>query len=107
MRDPGDIVRWEASEAYQVFLTTDCYIQLQSFRYKEYLGFIIAIGNAVKGRKLTDEVKVNLQLLTTKQDRIDNFYQVEMSECCKRLLNLLQRLQGKIEEFPPQEIQTR
>ena len=30
-----------------------------------------------------------------------------MSECCKRLLNLLQRLQGKIDEFPPQEIQTR
>ena len=26
---------------------------------KEYLGFIIAIGDAVKGRKLTDEVKVN------------------------------------------------
>ena len=40
---------------------------------KEYLGFIIAIGNAVKGRKLTDEVKVNLQLLTTKQDKIDIF----------------------------------
>ena len=56
VRDPGDIVRWEASEAYQVFLTTDCYIQLQSFRYKEYLGFIIAIGDAVKGRKLTEEV---------------------------------------------------
>jgi len=70
VRSPEDIVRWEASEAYQ-----------------EYLGFIIAIGDAVKGRKLTDEV--------------------EMSECCKRLLNLLQRLQGKIEEFPPQEIQTR
>jgi len=70
VRSPEDIVRWEASEAYQ-----------------EYLGFIIAIGDAVKGRKLTDEV--------------------EMSESCKRLLNLLQRLQGKIEEFPPQEIQTR
>jgi len=70
VRCPEDIVKWEASEAYQ-----------------EYLGFIIAIGDAVKGKKLTDEV--------------------EMSECCKRLLNLLQRLQGKIEEFPPQEIQTR
>ena len=40
-------------------------------------------------------------------DRQVNMYQVEMSECCKRLLNLLQRLQGKIDEFPPQEIQTR
>lgn len=30
-----------------------------------------------------------------------------MSECCTKLINLLQRLKGKIEEFPPQEIQTR
>ena len=56
VRDPGDIIRWEASEAYQVFLTSYCFIQLQSFRYQEYLGFIIAIGDAVKGKKLTEEV---------------------------------------------------
>lgn len=31
VRDPGDIIRWEASEAYQVFLTSYCCIQLQSF----------------------------------------------------------------------------
>jgi len=70
VRDPGDIIRWEASEAYQ-----------------EYLGFIIAIGDAVKGRKLTEEV--------------------EMSDCCTKLINLLQRLADKIEEFPPQDLQTR
>ena len=80
---------------------------------KEYLGFIIAIGDAVKGRKLTDEVKVNPDKTRysalTKLERLtwSSFTQVEMSESCKRLLNLLQRLQGKIEEFPPQEIQTR
>ena len=64
MRDPGDIIRWEASEAYQVFLTSYCYIQLQSFRYQEYLGFIIAIGDAVKGRKLTEEVCSSVMRMT-------------------------------------------
>ena len=56
VRGPDDIIRWEASEAYQVFQKLDCSIQLQYFRYQEYLGFIIAIGDAIKGRKLTDEV---------------------------------------------------
>ena len=32
-------------------------INLNIFCVKEYLGFIIAIGDAVKGRKLTDEVR--------------------------------------------------
>ena len=64
VRDPGDIIRWEASEAYQVCLTSYCYIQLQSLRYQEYLGFIIAIGDAVKGRKLTEEVCSSVMRMT-------------------------------------------
>ena len=30
-----------------------------------------------------------------------------MSVCCTKLINLLQRLAGKVEEFPPQDLQTR
>ena len=59
VRSPEDIVRWEASEAYQVdgcwTNNLSWWLNLNNF-VKEYLGFIIAIGDAVKGRKLTDEV---------------------------------------------------
>ena len=68
VRSPEDIVRWEASEAYQVanslsrdWLTEQLSIAHYVFVYnfkQEYLGFVIAIGDAVKGKKLTDEVKV-------------------------------------------------
>ena len=37
---------------------------MQSFRYQEYLGFIIAIGDAVKGRKLTEEVCSSVMRMT-------------------------------------------
>jgi len=70
IRTVEDIQVWEDSEAYQ-----------------EYLGFIIAIGEAVKGRKLTEEVP--------------------MSDCCKRLVSLLAVLRENIHLHPPHEIQTR
>jgi len=61
---------WEESEAYQ-----------------EYLGFIIAIGDSVKGRKLTEEIS--------------------MTRCCRRLVDLLTILRKNIEETPPCEMQSR
>ena len=60
MRSPEDIVRWEASEAYQVADSLSSiahYVFVYNFK-QEYLGFVIAIGDAVKGKKLTDEVRV-------------------------------------------------
>lgn len=61
---------WEASEAYQ-----------------EYLGFIIAIGEAVKDRKLTETVS--------------------MSPGCQRLVQMLHKLKKTIGEHTPQEMQAR
>lgn len=66
----ADIALWEASQAYQ-----------------EYLGFIIAIGEAIKGKKLTDEVG--------------------MSPCCERLVALLAQLRGNIQTCPPTQIDAR
>lgn len=70
IKRPEDIQVWEDSEAYQ-----------------EYLGFIIAIGEAIKGRKMTEDV--------------------EMSTCCRRLINMLSILRQNIDLHPPQEIHTR
>ena len=61
---------WEDSEAYQ-----------------EYLGFIIAIGESVKGRKITEEIT--------------------MSCCCRRLVDLLTILRKNIGETPACEMQSR
>eukprot|EP00092_Neocalanus_flemingeri_P074605 GFUD01092280.1.p1 GENE.GFUD01092280.1~~GFUD01092280.1.p1 ORF type:complete len:434 (-),score=99.24 GFUD01092280.1:22-1323(-) len=67
----GDgVAVWEDSEAYQ-----------------EYLGFIIAIGESVKGRKITEEIT--------------------MSCCCRRLVELLTILRKNIGETPPCEMQSR
>jgi serine/threonine-protein phosphatase 2A activator len=67
---PDDVAVWEASEGYQ-----------------EYLGFIVAIGEAVQGRKLTEEV--------------------EMSAPCRRLLAMLGTLRQNILLHPPLDLQTR
>jgi len=61
---------WEDSEAYQ-----------------EYLGFIIAIGESVKGRKITEDIT--------------------MSCCCRRLVDLLTILRKNIGETPACEMQSR
>ena len=61
---------WEDSEAYQ-----------------EYLGFIIAIGESIKGKKMTEEIS--------------------MSSCCRRLVDLLTILRNNIEETPPCEMKSR
>ena len=61
---------WEDSEAYQ-----------------EYLGFIIAIGESVKGKQLTEEIT--------------------MSSCCRRLVDLLTILRKNIGETPSCEMQSR
>jgi len=61
---------WEDSEAYQ-----------------EYLGFIIAISESIKGRKMTEEIP--------------------MSSCCRRLVDLLTILRKNIEETPPCEMKSR
>lgn len=70
IRSPEDVQVWEESDAYQ-----------------EYLGFIIAIGDSIQGRKMSEEV--------------------EMSSCCRRLIGLLNILKKNIDLSPPEEIQSR
>ena len=61
---------WESSEAYL-----------------EYLGFIIAIGDSIKGRKIRETV--------------------EISENSQKVLYLLEELKKMMSECSPVEIQTR
>ena len=70
IRTSDGVGDWEDSEAYQ-----------------EYLGFIIAIGESVKGRKVTEELT--------------------MSSCCRRLVDLLTILRKNIGETPACEMQSR
>lgn len=63
---------WEESEAYQ-----------------EYLGFVIAIGESVKGKSLTKDAGQS------------------PSPCCTRLVDLLTRLRKNLEAFPPVQMQQR
>ena len=67
---PDMIQVWEESEAYQ-----------------EYVGFIMAIGEAIKGKKIRD--------------------QVPMSEVCQRLVSLIDNLTSWVEEIPPVEMSSR
>jgi len=66
-----DIKVWEESEAYQ-----------------EYLGFIIAIADCIKGKKFGDGEST-------------------MSPCCSRLIELLLSLRKNVDECPPCEMQSR
>ena len=67
---PDMIQVWEESDAYQ-----------------EYVGFIMAIGEAIKGKKIRD--------------------QVPMSEVCQRLVSLIDNLKSWVEEIPPVEMSSR
>jgi len=64
------IQTWENSESYQ-----------------EYLGFILAIGDSVRGKKLRDTV--------------------EISSECQKVINMIDKLRENIKECEPVEIKTR
>ena len=59
----------------------------KSETYLEYLGFILAIGDSIKGRKITEDV--------------------ETSEACQRLLAVVTTLSEHVKQCPPAEMQSR
>jgi len=70
VKSPDMIQTWEQSEGYQ-----------------EYLGFIMAIGESIKGKKIRDEMS--------------------MSEVCTKLVKLLVKLTSWITEIPAIEMSAR
>lgn len=59
----------------------------KSETYLEYLGFILAIGDSIRGRKITEDV--------------------ETSEACQRLLAVVTTLSEHVKQCPPAEMQSR
>ena len=59
----------------------------KSESYLEYLGFILAIGDSVKGRKITEAV--------------------EMSAACQKLVVMLEKLSDNLKQCSPVEMQAR
>ena len=59
----------------------------KSESYLEYLGFILAIGESIKGRKITEEV--------------------EMSAACHKLSVMLEKLSDNVKQCSPAEMQAR
>ena len=59
----------------------------KSESYLEYIGFILAIGDSIKGRKITEEV--------------------EMSQACHKLVVMLEKLSENLKQSPPGEMQAR
>jgi len=70
VKSPDMIHAWEQSEAYE-----------------EYLGFIMAIGEAIKGKKIRDELS--------------------MSQVCSQLVKLLETLSSWVAEIPAVEMSAR
>jgi len=88
MENDESNVRYDFQEPYTQIKTVDGVADWEnSEAYQEYLGFIIAIGDCIKGRKITDDVSI--------------------SPCCSRLISLLKKIRGFMDEFPPHEMQTR
>ena len=59
----------------------------KSESYLEYLGFILAIGDSIKGRKITEDI--------------------EMSQACQKLIVMLEKLSDNMKQCSPAEMQAR
>ena len=104
VKNRQDIAMWEKSEAYQVnnIKIAECNFELRTtpslhslLRYflitQEYLGFIFAIGDAIKGKKIRD-IKIS---------------EIPEESVIKGLLRVLEILDSWINEIPPAEQQQR
>lgn len=84
IKNVADMPTWEKSEAYFVWVVVshNFYILLSEQNLQEYLGFVLALNDAIKGKS-------------------NSLLGVQISEGVQKTIHLLDRLDKMIDETPP------